>query len=780
MSDKDPSYYLKLTTRLERGPELSEIFERHSDNGKIKDEWFLSELLQDLSEYYGVDFNRAGEYFSNSANEDDSADVIHMANFDEASFRRRLGNYCLTQACSLDPHSDQVPQQYIASYRTTVEDNKSTYTAEDPPDPPQVEEVQDEMQQTVEEIKQTEEETKQTVKETPLTVEETQLIVEETQLIVEAAQYTMEEAQLTDEVQLDPVDLAEEEAVEEEEFERAMEEAGLDLVEQIQEEAKQEPMTGEVKLTKAVQAKSPPDEQEEFWLDTPKPIRPTPPSIKRKGRQIKVKPLTYQVSEKPLSEEIMQRNSSVLHKDQTFDLTDDFYLDSAVKPGRPETWLTPYLQKHAGRVLEAFISQMTTSLDEVAREDIGKVFAEVFGVCGVPRTQIGSSIFQSLVAQEHIEYFSHLSFLNLMEDWAAKYSPEVTDVASKIRQTIAEYEAMMQAMGSDSNASIDLAAVIVTLKSQLNQHLTQVHKRPRVASSKDFLTKGLKDIFAFYARQQKVMGAPSTFDSISHNYSVWTLSKYFKFCKDFDLMGKHGQGTRRLDREELTAIFKKHAALAKLLSEENFLEMLERLAVAFYNSLYDQVSQSPPVQQLSPREKLSLLMKYLGCDNPEVYQMKMKGFAPAFSKEKTGYRIFEDDLSKRYQYRSDFQRPRYSTQIRKNSKATPEPSSDSSSKLDARPKLRNSPSPKKPESLALKVLSDRRAKEELDMIKALGIDESDWYEDVFQSVQDTSRASKLLQADDRKLGEMLKMHDHRVEKGLKAVERVRRQPLGYK
>jgi ABC-type transporter Mla subunit MlaD len=917
----DPSGYLKL----------SEIFDRHADNGKIKDEGFLSELLRDLSEHFGVDLSSAYEYFSCSVNEDDPADVIQMDNLDEASFRRRLENYCQAQECSL--HSDQVPQQYIASYRTAEEGYMSSYTSEDPADPPQYVEVQEETQQfveetkqtvedtqqgveetkqtveeakqiveetkqaveetkqtvektqqaaeetkqTVEEAKQIVEETKQAVEETKQTVEETQQAtdetkqsveetkqileetketeeetrqtveemhqvgeetkeaVEETQQVVEESQQTVEEMQQTVEKTQQVVEVTKQavedtqQAVEEtkqaieetqqtveetqqtvketqhtgekmqqkteetkqiveetqltggaeeEEFEQAMEEASIDLAEQIKEEVRQEPMTKaeQVKSTEAI--KTPPDEHEDFWLDSPKPKEPAvpPPSYKRKGHQIKVKPLTYEVQEEP--EEIMERKSRGLHKDEISDLTDG--LDRLVQPARPETWLTPLLQKHAGRILKAFISQMTSSLDEVFRDDIGKVFDEVLTVCGVPRTQIGSNIFQSLVDQLRLDYLSHLSFLNLMEDWAAKYSPEVPEVAAKLRQTIAECEAMMQSMGSDNTASIDLAAVVLTLKSQLRQQLTQVHKQPKAPSPKDVLMKALKEIFAFYARQQKVMGAPSTFDSISHSNSIWTLSKFLIFCKDFDLMGKHGQGLRRLDREELTAIFKKQAALAKLLSEENFVEMLERLAVAFFNSLYDQESQRDPVEQLSPSDKFSLLCKYLGCDSPEGYQQKMKGFAPAFSKEKAGYRILEDDLSKKYKYRSD-QRPRYHSQIRSNSRATPNQSTISPSKLDA-PKTRNSPSPKKvkSEAFSLKVLSDQWAKEQ-DVIRALGIDEFDLHEEG-QPVQDISRVSKLRQAEVKKLGQMLKMHDQRLEIGLKAVERVRRQPqgLGYK
>jgi hypothetical protein len=723
------SSYLELANLLETcSTEFSQVFERHVALGK--DDWSLSDLLLDLSVEFGVDFSQAARYFDDSINEDDPEDIMFARDFNEASFRRRLSNFCLATANALDSTSTQTTRQYIAAYRAR-QHNPHSNAAYDI-----AAEREAAAHQSV-----------------SLEVFEQAAVAE----MVEEA----EQLNFIEDVQAQALVKTEDKP--EDEQIRGPEDDRLDLLDGVQIQAL-------VKTESQSSLKAP-----------------------SKAPSDKMKPKTYAISDHPLLEGIMERDSRVLTKEEIFDLTDDLDLERLQKPTRAQTWLTPSLQSNAEQIQDSFLSQVTYSMDEASQEDCKKVFVEVLTICGVARTMTGTKLFHSLLQQQGLSFVSHQSFIDLLENWAAKYTPESNDLASKIRQTISEYEGMMKLIGDDDPTYADLQALLETLKEQLKSALSRGSRKPRQKAapltSKDLLMKGLKEIFAFYARQQKIIGAQATFDNITHNNSVWTLGKFFKFCKDFDLMGKATRDQRRLGREELAAIFKKFAELAKILKEESLVGMMGKIAEVFFNAQYDQVSGKPPVAD--SREKLDLMMMYLGCDRPEVYQQKMKGFGPAFSKEKTGYRIPEDDLSKRYMYRPPVKRPRHQSQ-KSESRLSHEPAPDTLSKLRmalSKPDI-PMPTPPRPvksdqvkaEPIHLKHLTDEQStkEEEEDMLRALGIDEAEFTdEEVPESAQMRKAPLKVSQLEDKKVEQMLKMHDKRMQPGLKALERVRRSDKAF-
>lgn len=755
----DPSFYLKIATRLKKDTNLTEIFERHADLGKIKDEWVLQELIQDLSLHLGVDLSQAVDYFSNTTNKDDSNDVIQMANFNEEMFRRRLGNFCLTKACSLDPNSDTLPEQYISAYRNAASRQSSKYDAEDPPELPLVDEaspIESASSSPHAKLQQEQEET--------------------------VAAYLLEatvEAELFD-AALEVGWNAEDEVSPKNSVKQGYEEEDLEA-DYKGDDSLENAIEANIQGSLREQIAKAADEPEEYWLDPPEHqiiVQKSTPSHKRKG-QVEVKPITYAVSEVPLAEGIMDRSTRILHKDEIYQFSDDLDLDYVAKDPRPTTWLTPSLKRHADRILESFMSQSTSTLDEVSRADCLKVFKEALSICEVSLTQAGKRLFLTLLTDSR-DFLSYLDFIDLLEEWAGQYNPEASDIATKIRQTIAEYEAMLQEVGSEAE-SINLAAMILTLKEQLKKQISRGDRPKQKVQRMDSQTKALKEIFAFYARQQKIIGADSTFDEITHNVTVWTLSKFYKFCTDFEVMGRTRGSQRRLDKEELTAVFRKHWNYAKLLSEDRFLDVLERIAEAYFNQTYDKVSGQPPVAEQDAKAKLGMLLDYLGVGNPEIYLQKMKGFGHAFSKEKAGYRIPEDDLSKKYQYRNLSKQALKRRQRQQDSSA--DPSLISLNKLKGVPsKLQVSSSasakaPPKPDFSRLNPKPRRDQDDEEDVGKFLGIDESDLYDEAALSRDISARAHRQL-PDENRYGQILKMHERRMESGLKALERVRRVNKG--
>jgi hypothetical protein len=843
------SSYLELVTRLANSTEFSQIFERHAALGK--DDWSLSDLLLDLSVECGVDFSQAVEYFDDSINEDDPEDIMFATDLNEASFRRRLSNFCLAKANALDSTSTQTTRQYIAAYWADEQLKTPTDVADD-----LAAEREDAAQQAVsmevfeeaavaemigeaEQVNFIEDVQAQALVKTedkPELLGDAQaqalLRTEDNKpelledVRAQALLGEAEHANCFEDVQTKALVKAENrpELPEDEQAQVLIGGAAeqLNFIEDVQAQMLMK-TEDKPELSEEVQFRGPEDRldllddvQIQALVKTESQSSLEFPS---KAPSDKMKPMTYAISDGPLAEGIMERNSRILTKEEIFDMTDDLDLERVQKPTRPETWLTPSLQSNAEQIQDSFSSQVTSSMYEVSQENCRKVFAQVLTICGVTETMTGTKLFSSLLQQQGLSFVSHQGFIDLMENWAAKYTPESNDLASKIRQTISEYEGMMKLIGEDDPACADLQTLIVTLKEQLQAALSRGSRktRPRAAplTSKGLLMKGLKEIFAFYARQQKIIGAQATFDNITHNNSVWTLGKFFKFCKDFELMGKTTRDQRRLGRDELAVIFKKFAELAKILKEDSLVGVLGKIAEVFFNAQYDQVSAKPPVAD--SQEKLDLMMMYLGCDRPEVYQQKMKGFGHAFSKERTGYRIPESDLSKKYAYRPPVPRPRHQSQ-KSESHLSQEPAPDTLSKLRIALSRPDIPMPTPPKSVRLgqeksslvrsdlvksdqfnsdlvksdqvktgrvhlKHLTNEQStkEEEEDMLRALGIDEAEFNEEEVAAspLIKSQTPVKARQLEDTKVEQMLRMHDRRMQPGLKAIERVQRSIKGF-
>lgn len=694
-TEEDSDFYLKLAKMIEETPDVTELFEGRAFKGKLRNEEMLRELLQDLSVHYGCDFEPACDYFAYKVNDDDSRDIVQVNELTESMLRRRLSNYCLTEACKLDKTSKQKPKQYIAQFRNP----KTQVTI-----PPAVDEVS-------------------------LVDSKADFIgVSEADLIPQGERFQMPPAQES------------------------------------------------AALTLKLAARAPSSTSEKSISS----------NRSRKPKQLP-------------SSQTETNTTDVQKVSESLKVSIPSYPKEPLGPPPISTWLTPLLTKHSDQVILSFSSQVTSEDQEVSVTDCPKVFTEVLKICGVARTVVGNKLFQSLLVGYQKDFLTYLEFTALMNEWAAKYNPDTADITGKIKQTIKEYETLLTQM--QPGGSYDaLAMMVQTLKEQLRFHETKgtTKGKPKI-TMKELQAKGLKEIFAFYAKLQKVVGVAASFDSITQNNSVWTLGKFLKFCTDFDLVGKSGRGQRRVGREEVTAIFKKNAIHAKLLKEEAFLEVLEKVAEVFFNEEYDRVSGKPPVCSIGSKEKLEAILLYLSCDNAEQYQKKLKGFGQAFSSEKAGFRIPEDDLSKRYKYRPLPIRPRH-----KSVKA-PSPELQQQSRVKARlleashsaviqpppiqavrkasaPIPHTDPLPKQQlDQTAWRALESMEPDElgEEDVLKALGIEEADFEDSGYipSSYQGMSIQESQVPAytkEDKKLESTLKMHDRRIETGLRALDRVRR------
>ena len=252
-------------------------------------------------------------------------------------------------------------------------------------------------------------------------------------------------------------------------------------------------------------------------------------------------------------------------------------------------------------------------------------------------------------------------------------------------QTIQEYEQLAQAASGYALVS-SLVSSLQGLKQSFNVQTRRSYKE----GLKDRQLRGLNEIFSFYAKQLQMVGKSPTFDLLTQHGQIWSMGKFFKFCADFALMGK-ARDERRLSKAQVSQIFKQTAHNSINMDVRQFYSALDLVAELFFNSEY-QASTGKKVAQLSLDEKRQLLYEYIGCENHTAYTAKLKGFGLPFSKERAGFRIPEDDISKRYKYND----PR---RVRPMPSQLPKPERPQEQSL---PDMRSFATPKRPQVKALK------------------------------------------------------------------------------
>lgn len=595
----DSSFYLNLAKQIKESEDVTRLFEANAYRDRLINGEMLGELLHDLTAFFGCNLESAASYFSSKVNTDDPKDIVLATDMTELMLRRRLSNYCLTQACRLSPDK-ATPKQFISEFRS--------------PKP----------RETVPKL------------------------------------------------ELNPIVLA-------------------SKADQIETQSKMPPY---VKGNSAQQRNSSPTKTAEVAK-----------TIAKENSKVS-QPILVEAS---VPTQPPKESASLV----------------ASQPS--STWLSPYLETHSAHITEFFLAVSVGQ--EVSRAEALKVFTEVVKVSGIPRTSAGRKLFQSLIANYQKDTLTFSELCGLLNEWASQHTPEAVDITTKIKISIIDYEALLAKL--EPGDSYDtLAGMIHHLKGQLRLLAERESPKLKSCSKDQQQAKSLSEIFAFYAKQQKIIGSDATFDGIVQSSSVWTLGKYFKFCTDFDLMGK-GRGLRYLGKDDLAMIFKRNAEHAKLLREERFLGTLEQVAELYFNEDYDRSSGKPPVSHVGVKMKLEMMLLFLNLGNPELYQRRLKGFVHAFSTEKAGYRLPEGDLSKRYKYRdirrlsnpADLPRAKggciQSTSPVVLSMALPMPQ-----KQVLLPSL---PSIQPLDYAAWKLLGSMKPRElgELGVLKALGIDESD-------------------------------------------------------
>jgi hypothetical protein len=241
----------------------------------------------------------------------------------------------------------------------------------------------------------------------------------------------------------------------------------------------------------------------------------------------------------------------------------------------------------------------------------------------------------------------------------------------KLAETIREYEELRSIKVANNEDVSAIDSILKTLRSQVPKK----QETPRQVDEGRFwdsCRRNLHEAFAFYARQQKMLGTKPSFEDISRNLSTLNIGKFVRFFRDFGLMDNGGlhKGSipagRVLDRKTLVKIFMKHSLLQKEMEEEHFLKALDAAAEAYYSRRFDAMFELNEADR-PVEDKRKMFFKVLEVDNFEAMHPKFKGFGKPFGSN-TDNRIPENDLAKRYKYKQ-YQHQRTSVEEYKQMKA---------------------------------------------------------------------------------------------------------------
>lgn len=249
-------------------------------------------------------------------------------------------------------------------------------------------------------------------------------------------------------------------------------------------------------------------------------------------------------------------------------------------------------------------------------------------------------------------------FWPAVEEWVrtyvgiyAKSALNPTELlVSRLKTTIEEVENIEKVQslaGQDSSQSQQLLS---TLRSQLRKIEAKAGQQGEEPVFMQRCKAGIHEVYTFYAKQTKIIGAKPTFDDVFHSISVLSSGKYLKFLIDFQLLENSKISTRKvIDQSTAISIFRQTALFHKDMNEAQFTMSLDLVAAAYYDEEFDRLNRTN-VARLTMSEKRERLYKSLGFDQESKYREKLKGYGVPLSSYPE-YKISEENPTRRYKYK---------------------------------------------------------------------------------------------------------------------------------
>jgi hypothetical protein len=321
-----------------------------------------------------------------------------------------------------------------------------------------------------------------------------------------------------------------------------------------------------------------------------------------------------------------------------------------------ESWISPYFKSFTKEVMNILGSYDLNKSGEIPASSLYQVLESCLSLFGVKMNDKDVFLFQRMIENRYKKskpeldkafktiQISFLECINLIEEWASKESFKRLSIKSQIEKTIQEFSTLRSTLPENTS----LLHPIDDLIQKLQNLPTKIEKKTE-PKLEDLQIRGLKEIFDFYSKQVKQVGQNPTFSELNEHQSVLNLSKFTKFCTDFELLSTFKE-KYKIQLNQLSNIFLKSTKCKRVMTFPDFLSSIENLAEAFYTEQYD-LFFNEKLSLLSGEEKRKRLLMFLKCENPSNYSLRLKGFGLAFSLEKKDFRIPDYDLSKKYRFR---------------------------------------------------------------------------------------------------------------------------------
>ena len=324
---------------------------------------------------------------------------------------------------------------------------------------------------------------------------------------------------------------------------------------------------------------------------------------------------------------------------------------------RPDSWITPYIKEYKKEIIAILASMDEEKKKVIKGSNLQTLLKRLLQLFNITLDEKDLFLFDRMVENRYKQsksggnasrykylQLTYSQCIGLIEEWALKESYKQINVKDQIPSLISEYEDVLIKIKNMP----EIAENIQNLLSQLKGVQSKTTFKP-IQDLVDLQKKGLKDIFDFYAKQLKMVGKSPTFSQLTVHKDILNLSKFTKFCSDFDLINSI-RDKHKINLKQISNIFIKATECQRAMNFNQFLLSIDLLAEAYYSEQYD-IYYRENLFSLGIEEKKKRLLLLIHCDDPTIYSQKLKGFGQPFNAEKKEVRIPDYDLSKRYKYK---------------------------------------------------------------------------------------------------------------------------------
>jgi hypothetical protein len=141
-------------------------------------------------------------------------------------------------------------------------------------------------------------------------------------------------------------------------------------------------------------------------------------------------------------------------------------------------------------------------------------------------------------------------------------------------------------LNAELGESVDDALTVARCKSALERIQLRLGLIAKCGELSLLRLTHLEEVFRHYSAHVFRTGKYMTFDRLVHERAHMTIERFFLFLRDFQLTHAimEGVSSEILEKQAVVTVFRKVASNARVLSFEEFVQCIDRLAVLFWDN----------------------------------------------------------------------------------------------------------------------------------------------------------------------------------------------------